>query len=382
MSIFAFGRLISLLAVALTMTYIGYRTYLMRDDPSPSRSIIIMMFVGAAFEILPCINAYQEALELPMPKWQNVLGYPMFSSAILLGYFTLKQFLNNQVSPLRDILGHRIFLITAALIGIEATILSLRQGSTSFTDGVYFEPSWSYTAACSIYYLIFVGVGSLIVGLFWKDLKRYKANLAYRVRRLVSMLGLIVVVAATLLGEVNLALSFLLDDPKLRFTLNWIVQDVGKTLACLLLLIGFGVPQSIFIKAVRPLERYLEHRHYAKLYYLCQKISPLLPRLSVPQHDQNIWRVLIRLAEMRDYLGTNSPYTAVLPPRAEADYLFGLINNGARFDKLGPYKPSLSPKDYYEFLQHNLRVADHLKQLEARHRPLSSSMIEDHLAQT
>src|SRR6185436_670882 len=97
MSIFAFGRLVSLLAIAPSIIHVGYRIYLMRDDgPSPSRSIIIMLFAVAAFQILPCINAYQEALGLPVPKWQNVLGYPMFSFAVLWGYFAIKQFLNNQ----------------------------------------------------------------------------------------------------------------------------------------------------------------------------------------------------------------------------------------------------------------------------------------------
>src|SRR5688500_2376042 len=118
MSIFAFGRLVSLIAVALSMAYGGYRIYQMRDDPGPSRSIIIMLFAFFALQILPSINAYQEALGLPVPKWQNVLGYPMFSFAVLLAYFAIKQFLNNQASPLRDILSHRLFLITAALIGL------------------------------------------------------------------------------------------------------------------------------------------------------------------------------------------------------------------------------------------------------------------------
>jgi hypothetical protein len=372
MSIFAFGRLVSLLAVALSMTYIGYRICLMRYDPGPSRSIIIMLFALFVFQILPGINAYQEALGLPVPKWRNVLGYPMFSFAVLLGYFAMKQFLNNQAIPIRDILRHRLFLITAALIGLQAAILQSRPSSTSFSDGVSFERSWSYAAAYFLCLCIFAGVGWLIVRLLLQDLQRYKANLPYRARRIAGLLGAGVVVIAALLGEINLALSFLLDDPKIRFTLNWIVQDAGRALACLLLLIGFAIPQSIFIKAVRPLERYLERQHYKKLYYLCQKIGPLLPQLSVPQHDQNILRVLIILARMREFLATNSPHTAVLPPRAEADYLFELINNGARFDKLGPYKPALSPKDYYEFLQHNLRVAKHLKQLEVRQHSMSA----------
>ncbi len=372
MSIFAFGRLVSLIAVVLTMTYIGYRIYQMRDDPGPSRSIIIMLFALFAFQILPGINAYQEALGLPVPKWQYALGYPMFSFAVVWGYFAVKQFLNNQAMPLHDILCHRLFLITAALIGLGAVILQSRPSSTSFTDGVTFERSWSYATGYFLHLFIFAGVGWLIARLFLKDLQRYKANLAYRVRRIIIFLGVVVVVAAALLAEINLALSFLLDDPKIRFTLNWIAQGAGWFLACLLLLIGFGVPQSIFARAVKPFELYLERQHYKKLYYLCQKIGPLLPRLSVPQHDQNIWRVLVKLARMRDYLGTNSPHTAVLPPRVEAEYLFELINSGARFDKLGPYKPSLSPKDYYEFLQHNLRVAKHLQQLETRQHSLSA----------
>lgn len=380
MSIFAFARLVSLIAVALTTTYIGYRIYQMRDDPGPSRSVIIMLFAVFAFETLPCINAYQEALGLPVPKWRNVLGYSMFSFAVPLGYFAIKQFLNNQASPLRDILLHRLFLITAALIGIQAAILQLRPGSISFTDGMSFERSWSYATAYSLGPFIFVGVGWLVAKLFLKDLKRYKANLPYRARRIVSLLGVVVVVAAALVSEINLALSFLLDDPKIRFTLNWIAQDAGRALACLLLLIGFAVPESIFAKAIRPLERYLERQHYKKLYYLCQKIGGLLPRLSVPQHDHNIWRVLIKLARMRDYLGTNSPHTAVLSPRAEAKYLFELINSGVRFDKLGPYKPALSPPDYYEFLQHNLSVARYLKQLEVRQRSRSAQLLSPLLA--
>jgi hypothetical protein len=327
-----------------------------------------MLFALSVFQILPSINAYQEALGLSVPKWRNVLGYPMFGFAFLLGYFTLKQFLNNQAMPFHDIIGSRIFLTTAVLIGLQAAILQLRPSSTSFTDGVSFERSWSYATVYSLSFFIVAGMGWLIAGLFLKDLKRYKANMAYRVRRTISLLGMVVVIIAALLGEINLALSFLLDDPNLRFTLNWIVQDASRVLAGLLLVIEFSVPQFLLARAVRPLERYLEHQHYKKLYYLCQKIGPLLPRLSVPQHDQNIWRVLVKLARMRDYLGTNSPQTSVLTPCAEAEYLFELINNGTRFDKLGPYKPALSPKDYYEFLQHNLRVANHLKQLEARHR--------------
>lgn len=353
------------------MTHFGYRIYLMRDDPGPSRSVLIMLFVAATFQILPSINVYQEALGLPLPKWRNVLGYPMFSFVFLLAYFTAKQFLNNQASPLRDIIGSRIFLITAALIGLQAAILQWRPSSTSFTDGVSFERSWSYAIAYSLSFFIVAGVSWLIARLFLKDLKRYKANLPYRVRRTISLLGVVVTVVAALLAEINLLLSFLMDDPNIRFTLNWMAQDAGRVLASLLLLIEFSVPQFIFAKAVKPLENYLERQHYAKLYYLCQKIGPLLPRLSVPQHDHNIWRVLIKLARMRDYLGTNSPHTAVLLPRTEAEYLFELINSGTTFDKLGPYKPALSPKDYYEFLQHNLRVAKHLKQLEAKHRSRS-----------
>jgi hypothetical protein len=94
-------------------------------------------------------------------------------------------------------------------------------------------------------------------------------------------------------------------------------------------------------------------------------------QMPAPARDHNIWRVMIDISKLREWIFSHWDYDEPLKAHDEARYICQLLLEGHTFNTPGRYKPAIFPYTYPDLLAYNLTVAKKLRRSlrELRLRP-------------
>ena len=338
---------------------------LFRAQDAANRQFVTKLLMINLLILIPSYNVYQESTHISLHWWQYVLGNVVLQAIVLLQYFTVDQFLNGDISPLKMVVKHNVFLVTISFSIMMGIVDYLRRDHfASVTDPESFERSWMYVASQLCYNLPLIYVISMMVKLYWKNLSQYKEP-SFVVRRVFNMLGLTVAVTIMLIALVNTFVSLAVNNPY-RILLYSLVQNVGRPTVFLLIILGTVIPQPIIEKLLFPLKYFLaqrERRQRELLCYLHERLIHLVPSIHLPNEQLRDLRVLTEIEDARDVIWGQVPQTQPMKAREEAAHLFHLLRNNDIISQPGEHIP---PSIQGNVLKHNVAVARYLRRFEAR----------------
>lgn len=350
--------------IGIVVCILGLGFYFRRLYKNRNKTIqplLIKLAIAIFLDLIPNITPLYNIFYGLKPRWLEIIEIGAYPFAMMLGYFIVYELLYTRTFSFMDMVRTRIFLVFICLVSIPIGITCFSLINASFTQGSLFEKKISYYIAYFFYYFCQIYVLAQTIHVYTKEVKQ-EHKIDYKARIIVCMSGFVSVLLFYVLAEINLFLSFFIQD-NYRLFINSIVQDFGKGLSLIILLIGFVFPRKFYIIVTAPIVQYIsqkEQRNIQLLNRYCALLTHIVPRNVLKYkyiHPDHIFMLIYDADKVIWSHGSSRPTS----PKKLARHIALLLRSGATITKMGPHIHPLGKRD---FMRHHLSIARHLQRME------------------
>ncbi len=327
-----------------------YRERTPKQDPPPILKLLGALVLGVAWVI--------SQMSPLSSSWQPILGHVALEYALLVTYSANSHILTGRPHYLRRSILTRIVTVLA-LSSVWLGYLSRGNVAHPFS-GHPFTPTLQYC----LYYSLVNGtvflLFSLILNLYWKSF-RQSNDFTYQARRGIGLVSITFGLAASVLAEVSIILSIVygaayhsLLTIAFYSLLPWVT----------LFPVAQAIPQPIVARVVQPLERHRAKRREGLLRYLHTKMLQIVPGEQLSSESFDLVDALTEISGARRIIWTQGLHTESITAHEEARHLFHLLQEKKVIETAGKHNPPQTATS--DVVRHNIAVAKHLRELEAR----------------
>lgn len=279
---------------------------------------------------------------------------------LMFGYMATDQALSNK--EYRPIIRSKSFLITTILSIIVIGLEVLGGDISSFSDNEVQNITPLYYGANLIHYLILLGTGFAIIGLYSNSIRKYQ-RIDFTVIRIITISSLLVINVGLISVIMNLTISFFVGHVY-STTLNTIYHLSKLGFGVILIVQGFaGALLTRIVQFVNQRLAIKQQETSIALKYLHERITNIVPVVVLEDDEKDIDSMIIEISDADEIIFSHQQYQQPETPQQQAKHLYHLLQSGKIIqdpgDQLPPTRKNL--------LKHYITVAKHLKELESQH---------------
>ncbi len=318
---------------------------------------VITNFVIAA--LLLSIHTLAKVVIKEVSVWAYILGDVTQHYGALFGYIGTYQLVNNKSYYALSKSKVFIFVTILSIVTTFTTIYNTNN-LTSFVDNEPYIPSITYYISNAAHYLVFL-VLSLLISLLYLHNLRIHQNPVYTAIRSMLLIGFLCISAAMLIVEINLFVSIFITNVAQQ-QLNIIYHILKLVFAVLLTPILIAQPLIAFLSEAVNVYRIRRHQeNITWLRYLHSTLTRIVPQIrlnDVSDEDD----LLIEIADAEEHILSHVPLHHP-DPKLIAHHIHQLLVEQVVVERPGPHLPPTTKHP----VNHSIRIAKHLKRLEADH---------------
>lgn len=335
----------------VALLFYGYRWW--QNPTLLTRPITTRFMAGAVLMLLVTISE----TSLPLPLWRHLSGLFLYHQGLLLTLLGVHQLLDGRPARLFSRNPWVLAMIVLSLISVGIDGMHIHQRAVILGDMAPLAPT-AYLAYSLNYALQTLILGTIVV-LYARNLRKH-ADIVYRVRRTICIVGYTVSIGCILLTRMRYLLM-LEDSPQVWSNASC---RINFSLSIVLLMIGFMLPHAVLERATRPLARMLGRRRQRTtqlLEDLHSVILTIVPGIRLNNRSIRHLRTVIEINDARQIIWSQTEHRARITPLDDARRIAQLLQD--RVVLLGPGDYHAPPLKQPCSIRHNIAMAKHLKRI-------------------